>query len=154
MTMMRGANSVRKYKIQNYQNGHAYLTSHRVCYVAAEDPRKYSVAIDLKELDRVESQVCMTCMHVQARSLSFQSLTSFRVKGWLPEVLSKAHNIPQTTKEDRQVEERNVQSRCLPTIDPPCDAVTFSPSTNKPPPEPSLFQTNQCHLDLSHMYIL
>ncbi|KAJ5207108.1 Zinc finger RanBP2-type [Penicillium cf. griseofulvum] len=45
-----------KYKIQNYQNGHAYLTSHRVCYVAAEDPRKYSVAIDLKELDRVESQ--------------------------------------------------------------------------------------------------
>jgi ESCRT-II complex subunit VPS36 len=46
-----------KYKIQNYQNGHAYLTSHRVCYVAAEDPRKYSVAIDLKEIDRVESQV-------------------------------------------------------------------------------------------------
>ncbi|KAJ5341545.1 hypothetical protein N7541_010669 [Penicillium brevicompactum] len=45
-----------KYKVQNYQNGHAYLTSHRVCYVAAEDPRKYSVAIDLKELDRVESQ--------------------------------------------------------------------------------------------------
>ncbi|OQE39005.1 hypothetical protein PENCOP_c007G01496 [Penicillium coprophilum] len=45
-----------KYKIQNYQNGHAYLTSHRVCYVAAEEPRKYSVAIDLKELDRVESQ--------------------------------------------------------------------------------------------------
>ncbi|KAJ6124926.1 hypothetical protein N7471_012243 [Penicillium samsonianum] len=45
-----------KYKIQNYQNGHAYLTSHRVCYVAAEDPRKYSVAIDLKEIDRVESQ--------------------------------------------------------------------------------------------------
>ncbi|KAJ5143022.1 uncharacterized protein N7515_001809 [Penicillium bovifimosum] len=45
-----------KYKIQNYQNGHAYLTSHRVCYVAAEDSRKYSVAIDLKELDRVESQ--------------------------------------------------------------------------------------------------
>ncbi|KGO71007.1 Zinc finger, RanBP2-type [Penicillium italicum] len=27
-----------------------------VCYVAAEDPRKYSVAIDLKEIDRVESQ--------------------------------------------------------------------------------------------------
>ncbi|KAJ5309105.1 hypothetical protein N7508_004484 [Penicillium antarcticum] len=46
-----------KYKIQNYQNGHAYLTSHRVCYVATEDPRKYSVAIDLKEIDRVEYQV-------------------------------------------------------------------------------------------------
>ncbi|KAJ5748028.1 uncharacterized protein N7511_009724 [Penicillium nucicola] len=45
-----------KYKILNYQNGHAYLTSHRVCYVATEDPRKYSVAIDLKEIDRVEYQ--------------------------------------------------------------------------------------------------
>ncbi|CAG7979072.1 unnamed protein product [Penicillium olsonii] len=56
MTKMRGVNWSRKYKVQNYQNGHAYLTSHRVCYVAAEDPRKYSVAIDLKELDRVESQ--------------------------------------------------------------------------------------------------
>lgn len=58
MLLMRGADwRQRKYKIQNYQNGHAYLTSHRVCYVAAEDPRKYSVAIDLKEIDRVESQV-------------------------------------------------------------------------------------------------
>ncbi|PYH79511.1 Vps36-domain-containing protein [Aspergillus uvarum CBS 121591] len=45
-----------KYKIPNYQNGHAYLTSHRVCYVALEEPRKYSVAIDLKEVDRAEYQ--------------------------------------------------------------------------------------------------
>ncbi|KAJ5731154.1 uncharacterized protein N7483_005662 [Penicillium malachiteum] len=43
-----------KYKIPDYQNGHAYLTSHRVCYIAAEDPRKFSVAIDLKEIDRAE----------------------------------------------------------------------------------------------------
>ncbi|KAF9892234.1 hypothetical protein FE257_002011 [Aspergillus nanangensis] len=45
-----------KYKIPNYQNGHAYLTSHRVCYVAVDEPRKHSVAIDLKEIDRVEYQ--------------------------------------------------------------------------------------------------
>ncbi|RAL13677.1 ESCRT-II subunit protein VPS36 [Aspergillus homomorphus CBS 101889] len=45
-----------KYKIPNYQNGHAYLTSHRVCYVAVEEPRKYSVGIDLKEVDRAEYQ--------------------------------------------------------------------------------------------------
>ncbi|KAJ5300690.1 tRNA-ribosyltransferase [Penicillium atrosanguineum] len=45
-----------KYKIPNYQNGHAYLTSHRVCYVAAEDPRKHSVGIDLKEIDRADYQ--------------------------------------------------------------------------------------------------
>ncbi|OQE16687.1 hypothetical protein PENSTE_c023G03002 [Penicillium steckii] len=45
-----------KYKIPNYQNGHAYLTSHRVCYVATEEPRKYCVGIDLKEIDRAEYQ--------------------------------------------------------------------------------------------------
>ncbi|KAE8144769.1 vacuolar protein sorting protein [Aspergillus avenaceus] len=45
-----------KYKIPNYQDGHAYLTSHRVCYVAVEEPRKHSVAIDLKDIDRAEYQ--------------------------------------------------------------------------------------------------
>ncbi|WEW59354.1 Vacuolar protein-sorting-associated protein 36 [Emydomyces testavorans] len=38
-----------KFKIPNYQSGHAYLTSHRICYVGISEPRKYSVAIDLKE---------------------------------------------------------------------------------------------------------
>ncbi|KAF7122420.1 hypothetical protein CNMCM5793_000445 [Aspergillus hiratsukae] len=45
-----------KFKVPNYQNGHAYLTSHRVCYVAVDEPRKYSVAIDLKEIDRADYQ--------------------------------------------------------------------------------------------------
>ncbi|GAM35926.1 hypothetical protein TCE0_018f04631 [Talaromyces pinophilus] len=45
-----------KYKIPNYQNGHAYLTSHRICYVATENPRQHSVAIDLKDVDRAECQ--------------------------------------------------------------------------------------------------
>lgn len=44
-----------KYKIPNYQNGQAYLTSHRVCYVDNDEPRKYSVAVDLKQIDRTES---------------------------------------------------------------------------------------------------
>ncbi|TKA80131.1 hypothetical protein B0A55_03313 [Friedmanniomyces simplex] len=43
-----------KFKIPNYQNGHAYLTSHRVCYVDNDEPRKYSVAVDLKDVDRPE----------------------------------------------------------------------------------------------------
>ncbi|KAH9828338.1 Vacuolar protein sorting protein 36 Vps36 [Teratosphaeria destructans] len=43
-----------KFKIPNYQNGHAYLTSHRVCYVDNQEPRKYSVAVDLKEIERTE----------------------------------------------------------------------------------------------------
>ncbi|KAI5200993.1 Vps36-domain-containing protein [Aureobasidium subglaciale] len=43
-----------KYKIPNYQNGHAYLTSHRVCYVDNQEPRTYSISIDLKDVDRPE----------------------------------------------------------------------------------------------------
>jgi len=46
-----------KYKVPNYQNGHAYLTSHRICYVAVDEPRKYSVGIDLKEIDKPDYQV-------------------------------------------------------------------------------------------------
>ncbi|KAL1952552.1 hypothetical protein VTO42DRAFT_4821 [Malbranchea cinnamomea] len=45
-----------KYKIPNYQHGHAYLTSHRICYVDTKEPRKYSVAIDLRDVDRIEYQ--------------------------------------------------------------------------------------------------
>ncbi|EEH18648.2 hypothetical protein PABG_07708 [Paracoccidioides brasiliensis Pb03] len=45
-----------KYKIPNYQSGHAYLTSHRICYVDGDQPRKYSVALELKYVDRVEYQ--------------------------------------------------------------------------------------------------
>lgn len=43
-----------KYKIPNYQAGHTYLTSHRICYVDNDEPRKYSVAVDLKEIERTE----------------------------------------------------------------------------------------------------
>ncbi|OJD14100.1 hypothetical protein AJ78_05521 [Emergomyces pasteurianus Ep9510] len=45
-----------KYKIPNYQSGHAYLTSHRICYVDDDEPRKNSVALELKYVDRVEYQ--------------------------------------------------------------------------------------------------
>lgn len=34
-----------------------YLTSHRVCYVDKADPRKYSVSVDLKEVERYEFYV-------------------------------------------------------------------------------------------------
>jgi ESCRT-II complex subunit VPS36 len=47
----------RKYKIPDHQNGHAYLTSHRVCYVDNDQPRQNSVGIDLKEVDRYEVYV-------------------------------------------------------------------------------------------------
>uniref|UniRef100_A0A8H7N1N4 Vacuolar protein-sorting-associated protein 36 n=1 Tax=Bionectria ochroleuca TaxID=29856 RepID=A0A8H7N1N4_BIOOC len=43
-----------KFKLPNYQNGQVYLTTHRICYVDKEDPRSYSVALELKEVDRYE----------------------------------------------------------------------------------------------------
>lgn len=43
-----------KFKIPSYQNGAAYLTSHRACYIDREEPRKYSVAVDLKDIERTE----------------------------------------------------------------------------------------------------
>ena len=47
----------RKYKLPDYQHGHAYLTSHRICYVDTKEPRKFSVAIDLRNIDKVDYQV-------------------------------------------------------------------------------------------------
>lgn len=54
----------RKYKIPDHQNGQVYLTSHRICYVDNEDPRKHSTAIDLKEVDRYEFYVGLQCIFV------------------------------------------------------------------------------------------
>lgn len=48
-----------KYKLPEYQNGQAYLTSHRACYVDNENPRKKAVAVSLKDVDRCELYVCM-----------------------------------------------------------------------------------------------
>jgi hypothetical protein len=52
----------RKYKIDSCQKGHAYLTSHRACYVDDAEPRANSWAIDLKDVDRYESQVRSDCL--------------------------------------------------------------------------------------------
>ncbi|EGO58941.1 hypothetical protein NEUTE1DRAFT_145052 [Neurospora tetrasperma FGSC 2508] len=43
-----------KYKLPNQQNGQVYLTSHRICYVDKTEPRKYSAALDLKDIERYE----------------------------------------------------------------------------------------------------
>ncbi|KAI0160296.1 Vps36-domain-containing protein [Xylariaceae sp. FL1272] len=43
-----------KFKLPNQQLGQVYLTSHRVCYVDTAEPRKYSVALDLKDVERYE----------------------------------------------------------------------------------------------------
>ncbi|CAJ2512428.1 Uu.00g054430.m01.CDS01 [Anthostomella pinea] len=43
-----------KYKLPNQQTGQVYLTSHRICYVDKQEPRKHSVALDLKDVERYE----------------------------------------------------------------------------------------------------
>ncbi|KAL8692576.1 MAG: hypothetical protein Q9218_002424 [Villophora microphyllina] len=43
-----------KFKLPAYQSGHAYLTSHRLCYVDNAEPRKNSIAVDLKAVERYE----------------------------------------------------------------------------------------------------
>jgi Vacuolar protein sorting protein 36 Vps36 len=56
----------RKNKISEYQNGHAYLTSHRACYVDNEKPRSCAVAVDLKDVDHTDFYVrCYYSHHPQ-----------------------------------------------------------------------------------------
>ncbi|KAL5601090.1 hypothetical protein BROUX41_005917 [Berkeleyomyces rouxiae] len=43
-----------KYKLPNQQNGQVYLTSHRICYVDKASPRMFSVALDLRDIERYE----------------------------------------------------------------------------------------------------
>src|SRR4051812_14304343 len=45
-----------KFKIAACQKGHAYLTSHRVCYIDDIDPRNCSLGVDLKDVERHEFQ--------------------------------------------------------------------------------------------------
>ena len=54
---MTNADVRRKYKIPDLQDGQVYLTTHRLCYVDSADPRKKSVALGLKNLDRYEFYV-------------------------------------------------------------------------------------------------
>lgn len=46
-----------KNKIPDFQNGQAYLTSHRACYVDHDLPRQRAVAVDLKDIERCEAYV-------------------------------------------------------------------------------------------------
>jgi len=56
-----------KFKIEEYQNGHAYLTSHRICYVDNTDSRTRSVFLELKQVDRAEIHVCNLVMYIIQR---------------------------------------------------------------------------------------
>ncbi|KAL9105856.1 MAG: hypothetical protein Q9227_009019 [Pyrenula ochraceoflavens] len=46
-----------KFKIPQYQDGHAYLTSQRICYIDDHEPRSHCVAIDLEDVEHFDIQV-------------------------------------------------------------------------------------------------
>ncbi|KAI2636059.1 Vps36-domain-containing protein [Xylaria nigripes] len=69
-----------KYKLPNHQCGQVYLSSHRICYVDTQEPRKYSVALDLKDVERYEfyagflkSSAKVTLIPKPAKRASLQS---------------------------------------------------------------------------------
>ena len=43
-----------QYKLPNQQNGQAYLTTHRIYYVDTGEPRKNSIAVELKGVERID----------------------------------------------------------------------------------------------------
>lgn len=77
-----------KYKIPDFQDGHAYLTSHRACYVDNKEPRKFSVAVNLKDVERPEFYVCARTWEMQANRLIPKT-------GRLPQVVAQSHTLPQ-----------------------------------------------------------
>lgn len=62
--------SRRKHKLPRYQNGHVYLTSHRICYVDDHASKELSVSIALSDVDRSELQVCAPCPRSSAIAIA------------------------------------------------------------------------------------
>ncbi|KAK7957082.1 uncharacterized protein PG986_006304 [Apiospora aurea] len=69
-----------KYKLPNQQKGQVYLTTHRICYVDSQEPRKHSIALDLKDIERYEfyagflkSSAKVTLIPKPAKRASLQS---------------------------------------------------------------------------------
>lgn len=83
----------RKFKLPRQQDGQVYLTSHRICYVDKEAPRKHSVALDLKAIERYEFYVSLSRRDVQV-DIDTNSIIS----GRFPQVVSKDHVSPKAAK--------------------------------------------------------
>lgn len=73
-----------KYKIPQYQNGHVYLTSHRICYVDNEEPRRNSIAIELSNIEKYDYYVSQTCV-----------LDRVDILGWLSQVICEDYPVPE-----------------------------------------------------------
>ena len=81
-----------KFKIPSHQNGHAYLTSHRICYVDNVEARKNSTAIELKEVEKYE-------FYVSCSSFLQLGPESHADIGRLPKIICKDHSVPKAAQE-------------------------------------------------------
>ncbi|KAL8940557.1 MAG: hypothetical protein Q9216_002744 [Gyalolechia sp. 2 TL-2023] len=105
-----------KFKVASYQNGYAYLTSHRACYVDNAEPRRNSVAINLREIERYE---------LYAGFLkSSPKITLYPKSSQRPALPSPSRATNPTTQEVRSPPQRNDSASTL--------TRTSSPSTNSP----------------------
>lgn len=77
-----------RFKIDTYQDGQLYSTSHRIIYVDNQDARQYSVSIDLKDVDRADLSV---------RSLMTVTMLA-NVPGRLLEILAQDHSLSEAAK--------------------------------------------------------
>lgn len=82
----------RKHKIPEYQNGHAYLTTHRACYIDDEDPRRKAVGVDLKDVDSTEFYVSVYKGNV--------STITDHIEGWFHQIIGQNHLEPTSVEAD------------------------------------------------------
>lgn len=117
-----------KFKLPNQQNGQVYLTSHRVCYVDKAEPRKYSVALDLKDVERYEfyagflkSSAKITLIPKATKRSSLQPWTPAHVS-----IPSRSGNSSPAHRPDGSVRASPVEPALVSTATWVCTICSFS----------------------------
>ncbi|CAN6606186.1 vacuolar protein-sorting-associated protein 36 [Trichomonascus vanleenenianus] len=97
-----------KYKVEGYQRGRVYLTTHRICYVDEEHPRTHSIALRLAAVKDLEyyggflKSSAKITIHVSdpdtAASSGTQTPTapSFGTITWVCSICSYSNTLPKT----------------------------------------------------------
>ncbi|KAL9021168.1 MAG: hypothetical protein Q9185_001569 [Variospora sp. 1 TL-2023] len=142
--LYEGEVSDRKYKIPAFQNGHAYLTSHRACYVDDEDPRRNSVAIDLKGIERYEfyagflkSSPKVTLFPKSLKKSPFASQSRAASPASVPSRYPSPHT--RTTPPVARTSSPFAIPQPVPSAQRPCSAIWVCPICSYSNPVPSNF---------------
>lgn len=114
----------RKYKIPNLQNGHAYLTSHRACYVDNAEPRKHSIAIDLKGIEKYEFYV---------RRIMWCGNKRLIAVGWISQIIGQDNFLSETPKAKRHTKSSSIKFFSAPSLTVRTQRQPFSFSSRSEP---------------------